>query len=165
MTTTTHEAPANYYKLLGVRYGATTREITRAYREAMKRHHPDAVAPSQRARAEEHAKLLNLAMRTLTKPEERRRYDESIKAELVQEGIMSHYFGGMGIPGDRSDRFGESLRREQTAAERREKRQSDRGATVSVLLVFAGATALVVCSLVVWALASALVSELLEHFP
>ena len=147
--------------MLGVRYGATSREITRAYREAMKRHHPDTVAPGQRERAEEYAKLLNLAMRTLTKPEERLKYDQSIRAELVQEGIMSHYFGGMGIPGDQSDRFGERLRREQTAFEKREKRQSDRSATLSVLLYFAAITALVVCSLVVWAAASALVRGLL----
>jgi DnaJ-class molecular chaperone len=161
LSTTTSSSSTNYYKLLGVRYGATSREITRAYREAMKRHHPDAVAPGQRERAEEHAKLLNLAMRTLTKPEERLKYDQSIRAELVQEGIMSHYFGGMGIPGDRSDRFGENLRREQTAYEKREKRQSDRGATLSVLLYFAAFTALVVCLLVVWAAASALARGLL----
>ena len=164
LSTTARDTSANYYKLLGVRYGATGREITRAYRAAMKRHHPDAVAPSQRAQAEEYAKLLNLAMRTLTRPDERLKYDQSIRSELVQEGIMAQYFGGMGIPGDRSDRFGEHLRREQTAFEKREKRQSDRGATVSVLLVFAGATALVVGSLVVWAVASALANGLLGRF-
>jgi DnaJ-class molecular chaperone len=161
LSTTASGSSTNYYKLLGVRYGATSREITRAYREAMKQHHPDAVSPSQRERAEEYAKLLNLAMRTLTRPDERLKYDQSIRAELVQEGIMSHYFGGMGIPGDRSDRFGESLRREQTAYEKREKQQSDRGATISVLLYFAAVTALVVCLLVVWAAASALARALL----
>ena len=161
MSTTASGSSTNYYKLLGVRYGATSREITRAYREAMKLHHPDAVSPSQRERAEEYAKLLNLAMRTLTKPDERLKYDQSIRSELVQEGIMSHYFGGMGIPGDRSDRFGESLRREQTVYEKREKQQSDRGATLSVLLYFAAITALVVCLLVVWAAASALARGLL----
>ncbi len=165
MSTTSHDTSTNYYKLLGVQYGATEREITRAYREAMKRHHPDAVAPSQRARAEERAKALNLAMRTLTRPDQRLKYDESIRFELVQEEIMSQYFGGMGIPGERSDRFGDALRREQTAFEKREMRQSDRGAIMTVILVFAGATALVVGSLVVWAVASALVSGLLERFP
>ena len=165
MSTTAHDTSTNYYKLLGVRYGATGREITRAYRDAMKRHHPDAVAPSQRARAEEHAKVLNLAMQTLTRPAERLKYDQSIRSELVQEGIMSQYFGGMGMPGNGSDRFGDALRREQTAFEKQEKRLSDRGATMSVLLVFAGATALVVGSLVVWAVASALASGLLERFP
>lgn len=163
--TTAHDATANYYKLLGVRYGATSREISRAYREAMKRNHPDAVAPSQRDHAEELAKRLNLAMRTLTKPEERLIYDQSIRAELVREGIMSQYFGGMGLPGDSSNRFGEALRRQPTEYEKRERVQSDRGATVSMLLIFAGATALVVCSVVVWAFVSALASGLLERFP
>lgn len=165
LSTTARDTSTNYYKLLGVGYTATTREITRAYREAMKRCHPDTVAPSQRARAEEYAKSLNLAMRTLTRPDERLRYDQSIRSEMIQEGIMSQYFGGMGIPGDRTDRFGESLRREQTAFEKWEKRRSDRGAVASLLLVFAGATALVVGSIVVWAVASALVSGLLARFP
>jgi DnaJ-class molecular chaperone len=131
----------------------------------MKRHHPDTVAPPQRAQAEEYARLLNLAMRTLTRPEERQKYDQSIRPELLQEGIMSQYFGGMGLPGDRTGGFGEDLRRGQTEFERREKRQSDRGATLNVLFVFAGATVLVVGSLVVWAVASALASGLLERFP
>jgi DnaJ-class molecular chaperone len=165
LSTTQRDPSVNYYQLLGVSYGATSREIARAYREAMKRSHPDSVAPALRQGAEEHARLLNQAMRTLTRPDERLRYDQSIRGELVQERIMSQYFGGMGIPGDRSDRFGESLRRQQSAFEEREKAQSDRSATLSVLLVFAGATALVVCSLIAWSVASALVSELLERFP
>jgi curved DNA-binding protein CbpA len=155
------QPPVNYYKLLGVPYTASAKEITRAYREKMKRTHPDTVSQGQRLAAEEHAKLLNLAMRTLTRPAERRAYDDTLKTELVQDQIMSQYFGGMGMPGGRNDRYGESLRRERTAHERREMRETDRSAIVSVLLVFGGATALVVCSLIVWAAVSALVRALL----
>lgn len=161
MSTRSDQSPIDYYKLLGVPYSASNREITRAYREAMKLSHPDAVASSQRPAAEERAKLLNLAMRTLTKPDDRRRYDETLRKELVQDQIMSQYFGGMGMPGGRDDRYGESLRREQTAHEKQERRLTDRSATVSILLVFGGITALVVCSLVVWAVVSALVRALL----
>ena len=151
----------NYYKLLGVSYSATPQEITRAYREAMKSAHPDTVPPSQRRAAEERAKSLNLAMRTLTRPDERKRYDESIRQELVQEQIMSQYFGGMGMPGSRNDQFGEALRREQTDAEKAESSFTNRSAVASIILVFGGITALVVCLIIVWAVVSALAHALL----
>src|SRR4051794_11287176 len=54
----TPEAP-NLYKLLGVSPSATGDEITRAYRSAMKRVHPDAQQPERRVAAEERAKQLN----------------------------------------------------------------------------------------------------------
>jgi curved DNA-binding protein CbpA len=127
----------------------------------MKRSHPDKVPVAERAGAEEHAKLLNLAWRTLSKPNERARYDQTLRQELVQEQIMSHYFGGMGMPGGRDERFGESLRREQTEYEKKERKQTDRSAILTMLLVFAGATALVVCLIVAVAAVSALVHALL----
>ena len=161
MSATLNTDPVNYYKLLGVSYSATTREITRAYRNAMKRSHPDKVPVAERAGAEEHAKLLNLAWRTLSKPNDRARYDQTLRQELVQEQIMSHYFGGMGMPGGRDERFGESLRREQTEYEKKERKQTDRSAILTMLLVFAGATALVVCLIVAVAAVSALVHALL----
>lgn len=126
----------------------------------MKRTHPDTVPPALRNEAEEHAKLLNLAMRTLTKSGDRQRYDSTLRKDLVQDQIMSQYFGGMGMPGGRDDRFGEALRREQTEQEKNERKLTDRSAILSVLLIFGGATALVVCSLIAWALVSALVRAL-----
>lgn len=161
MTTASNPSTVDYYKLLGVPYSASASEITRAYRDAMKRTHPDRVPARDRQRAEERAKTLNLAWRTLTKPEERTRYDQTLRSELVQNQIMSQYFGGMGMPGGQDDRFGEALRREQTAFEKKERKETDRGAVVSVMLIFAGATALVVCLLVAWAVVAALARALL----
>jgi DnaJ-class molecular chaperone len=162
VTLPTESPQIDYYKLLGIPYSATGPQITRAYRDAMKRSHPDTVGEGQRAAAEEHAKLLNLALKTLTKPHERRAYDATLRREMVQDQIMSQYFGGMGMPGGQShDPFAEALRREQTEREKDEKRRTDRSALSSVLLVFGGATALVVCSLVLWAVVSALVRALL----
>jgi DnaJ-class molecular chaperone len=152
----------DYYRLLGVPYTASNREITRAYRDAMKVAHPDMVPPIKRADAEERSKLLNLAWRTLTTPAERLKYDQSIKVEAVQREIMSQYFGGMGIPGSGdSDRFGDALRRSMSAEEKREKSTTDRHAVITILLAFAAATALVVGLIVVWAAVSDLVHAVL----
>jgi len=154
--------PIDYYKLLRVPYSASSREITRAYRDAMKNTHPDTVAPDFRATAEERAKLLNLAWRTLTKPAERLKYDQSLRKTVIQDQIMSSYFGGMGMPGGQQhDPFAEALRRETSHRERREMAESTRSATVTILLVFGGATALVVCFVVLWSVAADLVRAVL----
>jgi DnaJ-class molecular chaperone len=140
----------DFYQLLGVPYSASRADITRAYREAMKRTHPDRQHPADRAAAEEHAKLLNRAFKTLSQAESRRTYDTSIKARAVQDQIMSQYFGGFGMPGS-GDPFGTDLRRAPTAAERRHRQRNDRNAMVSVVVVFAGATLAVVVLLLLWA--------------
>jgi len=152
----------DYYRLLGVPYTASDREITRAYRDAMKAAHPDVVPPVKREAAEERSKLLNLAWRTLTTPTDRLKYDQSIKVEAVQREIMSQYFGGMGIPGNgNDDRFGEALRRAMSADEKREKVATDRSAVITILLAFGAITVLVVCLIVVWAAVSDLVHAVL----
>ena len=147
----------DYYKLLNVPYTATFQEITRAYREAMKRAHPDRAHPERRAAAEERAKLINRAFTTLSNADTRREYDNSIKASAVQSQIMSHYFGGR-VPGQGADPFGERLRREKTRAEREEQRRSDRSAVASILIIFGGITVIVIAMLVLWATISSLVS-------
>jgi curved DNA-binding protein CbpA len=149
----------DYYRLLGVPYSATRAEITRAYREAMKRIHPDRQAPAHRAAAEERAKNLNRAYSTLAHPESRRTYDNSIKAQAVQDQIMTQYFGGFDLPGSRNP-TGEHLRRAPTTAERRDKQRSDRQAMTSVVIVFAGATIAVVLLLVLWGALDALVRSI-----
>ena len=150
----------DHYQLLGVAYSASKIDITRAYRQAMKRAHPDHRSPEHRAAAEERAKLINQAYTVLSHPETKRKYDESIKVNLVQAQIMNHYFGGYGAPGDvGGDRFGESLRREPTARERGESRQANRGATLTILLVFGGMTAAIILVLLFWTFLSALVSS------
>jgi len=149
----------DYYQLLGVAYSASKPEITKAYRLAMKRAHPDRRRPEHRAAAEERAKLINQAYTVLSHPDQRRVYDESIKVKLVQDQIMSHYFGGFGAPGNLSgDRNGESLRRKATVHEKVERRQADRGAIVTVLIIFGGMTAAIILVLLIWTVLSALIS-------
>lgn len=152
----------DYYQLLGVAYSASKQEITRAYRLAMKHAHPDHRLPEHRAGAEERAKLLNQAYAVLTHPETKRKYDESIRVNVVQNQIMNQYFGGFGAPGGLGgDRHGESLRRETTAHEEGERRQANRGATVTILIVFGGMAAAIVLALLLWTALSALASALL----
>lgn len=150
-----------HYQLLGVPYTASQTEIARAYREAMKRSHPDRAHPERRAAAEERAKRLNLAFATLSKPNARRAYDDTIRERVLQDQIMSRYVGGFAGPGmEMGGAFGQALRREMTAAERRERSQAGRSATITVLLTFVGLTAAIVATLLAYAVVNWLIETL-----
>jgi DnaJ-class molecular chaperone len=150
----------DYYQLLGVTHSATRADITHAYRDAMKRVHPDRRHPADRAAAEEHAKLLNRAFRTLSRPDSRRAYDATIKTRAVQDQIMSQYFGGFGMPGS-ADPYGDRHRRPRTAADLEAQKRNDRNAMVSVFIVFAGATLVVVALLILWSILDTVLGRLL----
>ncbi|MFL5759237.1 MAG: J domain-containing protein [Thermomicrobiales bacterium] len=143
----------DYYQLLGVSYSATHAEITRAYRAAMKRVHPDRQSPAGRAVAEERARALNRAFATLSKPDLRRHYDQRIRTQVIQDQIMNRYVGGFATPGP--DASAAHLRRPPSAAERRDRERADRGAFISIALIFGGIALAVVVALVVWAVAGA----------
>ncbi len=147
----------NYYHLLGVPYAADQKEIRRAYRMAMKKAHPDRALPERRAAAEELAKLLNRAYATLSDPNRRRAYDQSIKSQELQDQIMRRYVStGVGGPinGARHDPFAQRLKRDLSAAEKMENRKADRSAMLSLLLVFVVATAVVILLVLLLALAT-----------
>lgn len=144
-------------------YTATPKEITRAYREAMKRAHPDRARPERRAAAEELAKLLNRAYATLSDPGRRLVYDQSIRGQELQDQLMRRYVStGVGGPvnGAGHDPFAQRLKREQTPAEKLENRKADRSAMLSLLLVFVVATAVVIALVLLLALATFLLSLL-----
>ena len=63
----------DYYKVLGVKKGATDKEIKSAFRRLARKHHPD-VNPDD-PRAEERFKEINEAHEVLSDPEKRSRYD------------------------------------------------------------------------------------------
>jgi hypothetical protein len=149
----------NYYQLLNVPYTADLREITRAYREAMKRAHPDRhPVGARRQAAEEQAKLLNTAYATLSKPTRRQAYDQTLRGRMVQDQVMSRYVGGAGGPAaGASDPFARGMKRPPTAAQRRDQRRSDRSALVSLVIVFGGITAFFVASLLLYSVARFLV--------
>lgn len=70
---------------------------------------------------------------------------------------MSRYVGGFGagMGGDAAP-FGRDLRREPTAAERRDQRLSDRNALISLLIVFGGVTGAVLALLLLWSILGAI---------
>ncbi len=147
----------DHYQVLGVAYAARKAEITRAYREAMKAVHPDRQRPEQRSRADEQAKQLNAAYAVLSNPVERQSYDETIRANLIQDQLMSRYVGGFyPAAGGDADPFGGNLRREATAAERRERAVADRHALMTVVVVFGGFTLAVLIGLLLWSVLGAL---------
>lgn len=143
----------NYYQLLGVPFTASRADITRAYRTAMKRVHPDRVRPEQRARAEGLAKDLNHAYRTLSNATERLAYDQRIRPQVLQDEIMQRYVGGFAGPGvGRPNDTGQHLKRPTTQAERRDLRRSERAALFSLFSAFLVLTLGAIGLLLVWAL-------------
>lgn len=138
----------DYYKILGVSYQATPDEIKRAYRAAMKRVHPDRSAPERRAEAEAQARVLNDAYKTLSKPAAKAKYDQLLKATMVQDQLMSRYAGGLGSPGQDQDIYAR-IREAQRQEQRKQQKQSDREATTSLLVVFVGFALIVLTLLIV----------------
>lgn len=65
----------NYYELLGVGSNASSEEIELAYRRLMKRNHPDKHGDQD----DPLCRLLNEAYRTLSDPERRKRYEDSLQ--------------------------------------------------------------------------------------
>jgi len=68
------------YDVLGVRPGASTEEIHRAYVRLARRHHPDLAAPGERDAAEVRMREINEAWAVLGSPERRARLDDAASA-------------------------------------------------------------------------------------
>mgnify|MGYP000326080981 CR=1 FL=1 len=84
--------PRDYYIVLGIQQGASSSEIKKAYRNAIKRYHPDKIGESadpQKFRAAREA------YEVLSDPEKRQRYDRYGHAGL--DGVRMHDFSGMGV--------------------------------------------------------------------
>lgn len=144
-----------YYQLLGVDFRATTADITRAYRQRMLECHPDRVPEAKREETEQYCKFVNHAYATLKDPVKRKTYDESIRAQELQDQIMNRYVGGLGGPGTGGhDLHGSRLRRELTDFEKAEARAASRTAMFSLVRAFVGLALFSLGLLLVFALIS-----------
>jgi hypothetical protein len=139
----------DHYSLLGVPFTATHAEITRAYRRAMKRVHPDRQLPERRLASEELARRLNAAYTILSDPLKRQAYDRTIRQQVIQDQIMRRYVGGFQTFDESPGPARAHHQREPTAAERRERADADRQASVTLVVVAVGVTALILVSLLI----------------
>jgi DnaJ-class molecular chaperone len=143
------------YQLLNVPFSATKDEITKSYRESMRRVHPDRVPEHRRAAAESVAKDLNAAYAILSDPTKRKSYDQTIRQQEMQDQVMKRYVGGFAGPGiGGADPFAQGLKRDITATERREHLRSERSAFLTILSAFLVVTLGVIGLLILFALVS-----------
>lgn len=148
----------DWYAILGVGYDATPVEIKRAYRASIKKIHPDRASPEDRQSAEDRARLVNQAYRVLSDPDSRKAHDVELKSNVIQDQIMSHYFGGMGMPGGR-DPTSERIREAQLQRYRQSQRKNDRRATLSLLLAFTSILVVVLVGLLIWSVLDSVVGS------
>lgn len=135
----------NYYQVLDVPLGASREEITRAYRALMRVTHPDNFSePTQRAKAEERAKLINAAYTVLSKPEIRSEYDAQMRPTVVSDALMQRYTGN--VP--RQPAPPRAQARPVSARTMRDQRRANRSATLQILFVTGG---FVACMFIIFA--------------
>jgi hypothetical protein len=90
MTTAASQSPPDYYAVLQVHPSADMEVIEAAYRQLMKKHHPDVAGddPARVAAHHERSKIINKAFSVLRDPDQRRRYDD---LRYVRFGQSSPY--------------------------------------------------------------------------
>src|ERR671912_601328 len=151
----------DHYSLLGVPFTATHAEITRAYRRAMKRVHPDRQLPERRLASEDLARRLNAAYTILADPLKRQAYDRTIRQQVIQDQIMRRYVGGFQTVDESPGPARAHHRRGGDPPPRGARRGTGRPATQQVVGVGGGVTALILASLLIVSLLFSLIEAVL----
>jgi DnaJ-class molecular chaperone len=76
----------NYYEVLKVKKTASSDEIKKAYHVLASRYHPDK-HPENQKYAEDMMKDINIAHEVLLDAESRRKYDESLESNFVNQNV------------------------------------------------------------------------------
>jgi molecular chaperone DnaJ len=97
------------YQVLGVSRDASAAEIKKAYRQLVRKYHPDANPGNKEA--EEHFKKINQAYEVLSDTQKRARTTSSVPWATCRRKSFDGFGGGPSIVGDIfGDIFGQSLR-------------------------------------------------------
>ena len=98
----------NFYKILGVTQDATEAEIKKGYRKLALKYHPDRQAgksEAEKKKSEDTFRDVNLAYEVLSDPPKRRRYDDGVEEQDLDNpnaqpgGHGGHGHGGGGMGG------------------------------------------------------------------
>lgn len=140
----------DYYSILGVKRGATEKEVKAAYRRLARKHHPD-VNPGDKA-AEARFKQINEAYEVLSDSEKRKRYDLGGEARTFTPppgggGFDPRHFGGAtpyfdlgGRPG--GDPFEQLFQEMGAGRGRRARRVAEQPVEVTLEEAYSGTTRL-----------------------
>lgn len=75
----------NYYEILEIDLNASPEIVEKAYKTLVKKYHPDLQNGDKKAKYEEKLKVINKAYETLSDPEKRKAYDESLPSHVSAE--------------------------------------------------------------------------------
>lgn len=150
---------SDYYQLLGIPYDASAVDIARAYRKAMKAHHPDRHAEGERPAHELLSRQLNEAYATLSRPDRKRRYDQLLRRQLASDAVMGQYVNA-GISPDVVSRMKaeatQPYRRAPEPWELREQARATRESYIGLLSAFAALLVFFLTIVTIYALIDAL---------
>jgi hypothetical protein len=93
----------------------------------------------------------------LADPLKRQAYDRTIRQQVIQDQIMRRYVGGFQTFDESPGPGRAHHRREPTAAERRERAEANRQASLTLVVVAVGVTALILASLLIGSLLFSLI--------
>ena len=81
----------NYYEILEINKNASQEIVEKAYKTLAKKYHPDLQQGEKKAEYEEKLKLINEAYETLSDPEKREKYNQTLPSDISAEEYENLY--------------------------------------------------------------------------